>query len=71
MHKYPTLSTLNEILVDSSNPCNDQADRHKQPECEKDSIASYITLHSNIATVGNSTKLPRPPQQKTLKITLN
>ena len=49
--KYPTLSTLNEKVIDDSNPSNGQADRHWKPNPDKESIASFGTVHSNLTPV--------------------
>ena len=54
--KDPTLSTLTEILIDDSSINDDQVDRHKQWGPEKDSIASFRTVHSSISPVGHSRK---------------
>ena len=56
--KYPTLSALNGIVIDDSNPNGDHIDGHKQPDHEKDSMSSFRTVHSNLVPVGYSTKLP-------------
>ena len=52
--KYLALSSLNEIVIDDSS--DDQIDRHKQPDPDKDGIASLRTIHSSLASVGHSTK---------------
>ena len=45
---------LNEIVIDDNN--NDQVDRYRQPDHDKDSIASVRTVHLNCTPVRHSTK---------------
>ena len=49
--KYPTISTLYEIVIDDSSPSNNQADRYK-PHPDKDSIALFRNSHTNLALIG-------------------
>ena len=56
----PTLATIGEItIVDNSSLSDDQEDHtlSKQPDSGKGSIASFTTVHFNLALVGDSTKL--------------
>ena len=58
--KYPTIYTLDEIIIDNSSPSDDQVEnnRHKQPDPNRGSVASFRTVHANLGPVGHSTRLP-------------
>ena len=51
--KYPSLGTLNEIIIDDSNPTDDEVNRNKQLNPGKDSIDSFRMVHSDFALVGH------------------
>ena len=51
--KYPSLNTLNEIVVDNSN--NDKVDWQRQADPKRYIIASFRTIHSNLTLRGYST----------------
>ena len=43
---------VKKIVIDDSKPNDDQADWHKKPDHDKDSMASIITINSNLTLVG-------------------
>ena len=69
VYQCPTLSTLNKTVIDESSLNDDQVG-HEQPDPDKDSIASFRTINSNLTLVGHN-KMYMMHNKKNPKITRN